>query len=36
MKLVNIESDKDLIGQIVDVIITEAHSFSLNGKYIES
>ena len=30
MKLVNIESDKDLIGQIVDVIITEAHSFSLN------
>ena len=36
MKLVNIESDKDLIGQIVDVKITEAHSFSLNGKYIES
>lgn len=32
MKLVNVECDKSLIGQIVDVEITEAKSFSLDGK----
>ena len=32
MKLVNAECDKRLIGQIVDVKITEAKSFSLDGK----
>lgn len=32
MKLVNVECDKNLIGQIVDVRITEAKSFSLDGK----
>ena len=31
MKLVNIEGNKDLIGQIVDVKIVEAKSFSLDG-----
>lgn len=33
MKLVNIESNKDIVGQIVDVKITEAKSFSLDGMY---
>ena len=32
MKLVNIEASHDSIGQIIDVEITEAKSFSLNGK----
>ncbi len=31
MKLVNVEGDKSLIGKIVDVEITEAKSFSLDG-----
>ncbi len=35
MKLVNIEGDKSLIGKIVNVKITDAKSFSLDGKYIE-
>ena len=34
MKLVNIKGDKKLIGQIVDVKITEAKSFSLNGEAV--
>ena len=32
MKLVNIDASKDLIGKIVDVEITDAKSFSLDGK----
>ena len=32
MKLVNVLGNKDLIGQICDVKITEAKSFSLNGE----
>ena len=32
MKLVNVECDHDLLGEIVDVKITEAKSFSLDGK----
>ncbi len=32
MKLVNVEAPKETIGQIIDVEITEAKSFSLNGK----
>lgn len=32
MKLVNVDCDKNLIGKIVDVKITEAKSFSLDGK----
>lgn len=32
MKLVNVECDASLVGQIVDVLITEAKSFSLDGK----
>lgn len=35
MKLVNVEGGKSLIGHIVDVEITEAKSFSLDGKYVE-
>ena len=35
MKLVNIKGDKSLIGQIVDVKITDAKSFSLDGEYVE-
>ena len=35
MKLVNIKGDKSLIGQIVDVKITETKSFSLDGEYLE-
>lgn len=31
MKLVNIEADKDTIGKIIDVKITDAKSFSLDG-----
>lgn len=35
MKLVNITSNKNITGKIVDVKIDEAKSFSLNGTYIE-
>ena len=35
MKLVNIISDIDITGQIVDVRIDEAKSFSLNGTLIK-
>ncbi|NLC48695.1 MAG: TRAM domain-containing protein, partial [Tenericutes bacterium] len=35
MKLVNIEGNKDLIGKIINVRITETKSFSLDGVYIE-
>ena len=31
MKLVNVEAGKDTIGQIIDVLITDAKSFSLDG-----
>jgi len=31
MKLVNITTEKDLVGKIVDVLITDAKSFSLDG-----
>ena len=34
MKLVNVITDKDNIGKIIDVNITEAKSFSLDGKAI--
>ena len=34
MKLVNVENGKDLIGQIVDVKITDAKSFSLDGEVL--
>ncbi len=34
MKLVNIEGPSNLIGQICDVYITDAKSFSLNGKVV--
>ena len=34
MKLVNIVSEDDIIGKIVDVRIEEAKSFSLNGTRI--
>ena len=32
MKLVNVTCNKNLIGQIVDVYITDAKSFSLDGE----
>ena len=32
MKLVNVECDHNLLGEIVDVTITDAKSFSLDGK----
>ena len=35
MKLVNIEGDKSLIGKIVNVKITDAKSFSLDGIYVK-
>ncbi len=31
MKLVNVICDKSLVGEIVDVLITDAKSFSLDG-----
>ena len=34
MKLVNVITDKDNVGKIIDVNITEAKSFSLDGKAI--
>lgn len=35
MKLVNIESNKESIGKIIDVKITEAKSFSLDGEEVK-
>jgi tRNA-2-methylthio-N6-dimethylallyladenosine synthase len=35
MKLVNVEAPIDTIGKIVDVLITDAKSFSLDGKIAE-
>jgi len=35
MKLVNIISSEDVIGEIVEVKIDEAKSFSLNGTRVE-
>ena len=35
MKLVNIEADKDTIGKIIDVKITDAKSFSLDGIMVK-
>jgi len=32
MKLVNISADKDVTGEIVEVLITDAKSFSLDGE----
>ena len=34
MKLVNIVGSKELIGKIINVKITEAKSFSLDGEVI--
>src|SRR5574344_965843 len=34
MKLVNVDAPKDMIGQIVNVLITDAKSFSLDGKMV--
>jgi tRNA-2-methylthio-N6-dimethylallyladenosine synthase len=34
MKLVNLPGTKDLIGEIVDVKITKAKSFSLDGEKV--
>jgi len=32
MKLVNVTNAQDKIGQIINVLITDAKSFSLDGK----
>ena len=34
MKLVNVKGNKDLIGNIVNVKITDAKSFSLDGEVV--
>ena len=36
MKLVNVAAPKDTIGQIINVKITDAKSFSLDGEIIEN
>ncbi len=33
-KIVNFKGDKSLIGKYIDVRITEAHTWSLNGEYV--
>ena len=35
MKLVNVLSDDDNIGKIVDVLITDAKTWSLDGKIVK-
>ncbi len=35
MKLVNVVASKDMIGKIIPVLITDAKSFSLDGKMEE-
>ena len=35
MKLVNVEASQETIGKIIDVLITDAKSFSLDGKIAE-
>ena len=34
-KIVNFKGDKSLIGKYIDVKITEAHTWSLNGEIAE-
>ena len=34
-KIVNFKGDKSLIGQYIDVRITEAHTWSLNGELVK-
>ena len=35
MKLVNIDNKKDVIGKIIDVKITEAKTWSLDGEIVD-
>ena len=35
MKLVNVEADKKVIGEIINVKITDAKSFSLDGVIVK-
>ena len=35
MKLVNVDASKETIGKIIDVKITDAKSFSLDGQEIK-
>ena len=35
MKLVNVKADKDLIGKIVNVKITEVKTWSMDGKVVD-